>query len=283
MYGSEVQRRPRPARPCQGSPIAKSWSSVEEARSALAPQLLADSPEPGRRQQHAVRHNGARISRDSRRRDPLGLPNGARIALPRRPGNNAAKTEPWLFPYFRRRSRGLVPRVCEVAARRLRLVFPLLQGPVAGTGPRDHADRISAAGGRGGHRPGVRWSPDALPFRVKAVQYRDPVEPDRLPMHTGGWLRGSRPRTYGGMPTEDLPGCTAHEDEVVYVSMGEGATSEGEFWESLNTACSLRLPVLYIVADNGYAISVPASSAVSPPDLGTGKRLPYLRAPPRRP
>ncbi len=58
---------------------------------------------------------------------------------------------------------------------------------------------------------------------------------------------------------EDLPGCQAHEDEVVYVSMGEGATSEGEFWESLNTACSLRLPVLYIVADNGYAISVPAS------------------------
>jgi 2-oxoisovalerate dehydrogenase E1 component len=53
---------------------------------------------------------------------------------------------------------------------------------------------------------------------------------------------------------------TFHSDEVVYVSIGEGSTSQGEFWESLNTASNEKLPVVYVVEDNGYAISTPVEA-----------------------
>jgi 2-oxoisovalerate dehydrogenase E1 component len=67
----------------------------------------------------------------------------------------------------------------------------------------------------------------------------------------------------------DIPDRTERfrSDEVVYLSIGEGATSEGEFWEALNTACQRPAPVLFVVEDNGYAISVPVEVQTAGGDI----------------
>jgi 2-oxoisovalerate dehydrogenase E1 component len=67
-----------------------------------------------------------------------------------------------------------------------------------------------------------------------------------------------RPKALAQAKKAPLGKYVLHDpDEIVYVSGGDGATSEGEFWESLNVACAKKLPLLYLIEDNGYAISVP--------------------------
>ena len=58
-----------------------------------------------------------------------------------------------------------------------------------------------------------------------------------------------------------------HPDDVTYVSLGDGTTSEGEFWESLNSACLGHLPIVFVVEDNGYAISVPVEVQTAGGDI----------------
>ena len=60
------------------------------------------------------------------------------------------------------------------------------------------------------------------------------------------------------LPLMGAPPPQVEHDEVTYVSIGDGATGEGEFWEFMNTICTERLPVVCVVEDNGYAISCPA-------------------------
>ncbi len=74
-------------------------------------------------------------------------------------------------------------------------------------------------------------------------------------------------RLYEKVPAIEGRAERFRSDEVVFLSVGEGATSEGEFWESLNSACLGKLPLVCVVEDNGYAISVPVEVQTAGGDI----------------
>ncbi len=148
----------------------------------------------------------------------------------------------WFFPYYRDRA------ICLTLGNTVE--EQLLQAVGAAADP--------ASGGR---QMPSHWSSSKLhivtPSSATATQCLHAIgcaeagrfftrHPEAAAKHTGDYREYKDVRFHG--------------DEVTYVSIGEGSTSQGEFWESLNTASNGKLPVLYVVEDNGYAISTPVEA-----------------------
>jgi 2-oxoisovalerate dehydrogenase E1 component len=121
-----------------------------------------------------------------------------------------------------------------------------------GMTPLDHLLQAVGAGAdpsSGGRQMPSHWGHAAL----NIVSTSSPTGTQFL--HAVGTAEATLRAEKLGEPVAET--ARARGDDVVFVTTGEGTTSEGEFWESINSACNLKVPVVYIVQDNEYAISVP--------------------------
>jgi len=156
---------------------------------------------------------------------------GAALAL--RPGYD------WFFPYYRDRALCLALGVTPTEM--------FLQAVGAGADP--------ASGGR---QMPTHWS--SPPLHIVSTSSSTTTQL----LHAVGCAEAGRYFTHHPDAAEKAQGdyrafhdVEFHGDEVVLTTLGEGSTSQGEFWEAMNTASNKRLPVIFCVEDNGYAISVP--------------------------
>ncbi|HEY1894806.1 MAG TPA: dehydrogenase E1 component subunit alpha/beta [Terracidiphilus sp.] len=145
----------------------------------------------------------------------------------------------WFFPYYRDRALCLALGVTPTEM--------LLQAVGAGTD--------TASGGR---QMPMHFSSR----RLNIVSTSSSTTTQLL--HAVGCAEAGRYFSRHPEAAEKVPGdyrefrdVTFHGDEVALACLGEGSTSQGEFWEAINTASNQKLPVIFCVEDNGYAISVP--------------------------
>jgi 2-oxoisovalerate dehydrogenase E1 component len=147
-------------------------------------------------------------------------------------------TYDWFFPHYRDRALMLMLGVTPYEM--------LLQGVGAKDDPASGGRQMPSHWGHAGLNIFTRSSPTGTQF-LPAVGAAE-----------AGAYYEKFPKAVEQARKSPLGSQTAfHCDELVYVSSGEGTTSQGEFYESLNTASNKQLPVLYLIEDNGYAISVP--------------------------
>ncbi len=156
---------------------------------------------------------------------------GAALAL--KPGYD------WFFPYYRDRTLCLALGVTPTDM--------FLQAVGAGTDP--------ASGGR---QMPTHWSSEPLNIVSTSSSTATQI------LHAVGCAEAGRYFARHPEAAARVDGdyrafrdVKFHGDEVVLACIGEGSTSQGEFWEALNTASNRKLPVIFMVEDNGYAISVP--------------------------
>jgi 2-oxoisovalerate dehydrogenase E1 component len=158
---------------------------------------------------------------------------GIGAALAMRPGYD------WFFPYYRDRALALALGYTPADM--------MLQAVGAATDP--------ASGGR---QMPTHWGSRALNIVSLSAATSTQL------LHAVGCAEAGRYFSRHPEAAEKADGdyrayrdVTFHGDEVVYASIGEGSTSQGEFWEAMNTASNKKLPVVFCVEDNGYAISTP--------------------------